>query len=146
MRKSRIIKILVLATLFLHFNMSCDKNRFEFPYIPVSLNIDLVSLYSTIGTGQHAFMYDEVGVNGLLIFRNHNDEFFVFDRTCTFEPDFSCSVDNDTTSFLHLSCPCCESQYFLDESGDAFVTRGPSRYSLVRYRSFINGGFLSVSN
>lgn len=136
----------MLASLLLLTTGSCDKNRFEFPYAPISLNIDLVYLYSTIGLGQHAFLYDEVGVNGLVIFRNHSDNLFVFDRTCTYEPDHSCSVADDTTSFLHLTCPCCESQYFLDESGDAFVTRGPSRYSLVRYNSIVNGGFLWVTN
>lgn len=146
MIKSLFPKILLFSLLITVSNMSCDKNRFDFPYVPISLNIDLVSLYSTIGSGQHAFMYDNIGVNGLLIFRNYSNEFFVYDRTCTYEPDFSCSVENDTTSFLHVSCPCCNSQYFLDETGEAFVTRGPSKYSLVKYNSFINGGFLSVSN
>jgi len=136
----------MVATLLLLSTGSCDKNRFEFPYVPINLSINLVILDNTIGLGQHTFDYDEVGVNGLIIFRNHSDEYFVFDRTCTYEPDYSCSVENDTTSFLHLTCPCCESQYFLDESGDAFVTRGPSRNSLVRYNSFVNGGFLRVTN
>jgi len=146
MRISEIIKILLITALFLTSNSSCDKNRFEFPYVPVRVSMDLVNLDAIVGIGQHEFLFDEEGVNGLIIFRNHSDEYFVFDRTCTYEPDFSCSVENDTTSFLHLTCPCCESQYFLDESGDAFVMRGPSRYSLVRYNSFMNGGLLTVSN
>ncbi|MCK4920679.1 MAG: hypothetical protein KAS71_06515 [Bacteroidales bacterium] len=146
MNNSNLIKSILFVAVFLFSNISCDKNRFEFPYVPISLNIDLVYLNSTIGLGHHAFLYDEVGVNGLLIFRNHSDEFFVYDRTCTYEPDHSCSVEDDTTSFLHLSCPCCESQYFLDETGDAFVTRGPSRYSLYKYNSFFNGGFMRVTN
>ncbi|MCF8378584.1 MAG: hypothetical protein K9H49_03340 [Bacteroidales bacterium] len=146
MKNSWYIKSLLISVIILTSNISCDKHRFEFPYAPISLNVDLVNIYSTIGLGQHAFVYENEGVNGLIIFRNHSDELFVFDRTCTYEPDHSCSVENDTTSFLHLSCPCCESQYFLDESGDAFVTRGPSRYSLVRYNAFINGGFLRITN
>lgn len=146
MKNSLSIKSWLIASLLLLSTAACDKNRFEFPYVPISLNIDLVYLYSTIGLGQHAFLYDDVGLNGLIIFRNHSDELFVFDRTCTYEPDFTCSVENDTTSFLHLSCPCCESQYFLDESGDAFVTRGPSRNSMVRYNSYVNGGFLRIAN
>lgn len=146
MKKYIYIKSLLIASFLLLTTGSCDKHRFNFPYVPVNLYIDLVNLEATIGYGEHDFRYPAEGVNGLIIFRNFSGEFFVFDRSCTYEPDFSCSVENDTTSFLHVSCPCCESQYFLDESGDAFVTRGPSRNSLVRYNSFINGGFLRVAN
>jgi Rieske Fe-S protein len=105
-----------------------------------------VELDATIGPGEFKLMYDNVGVNGLLIRRNFDNQFFVYDRTCTYEPDFSCSVGPDTTSTMHVSCPCCKSQYFLDETGDAFVTRGPSKYPLVHYNANINGGFLWVYN
>lgn len=127
---------------------SCERNRFEFPYVPINLNISLSALDAEIGPGDHKFMYENEGVNGLLIFRNYDNEYFVYDRTCTYEPDFSCKVVSDTI-ILHVTCPCCNSQYFLDpadEFGEAYVTRGPSKYNLVRYDCFINGGFLTVRN
>jgi Rieske Fe-S protein len=146
MLKTIIYKLTLLFLIMFLSSSSCDKDRFDFPYTPINLNIDLVSLYATIGAGEYAFMYDNYGVNGLLIRRNFDNQFFVYDRTCTYEPDFSCAVDSDTTSSLHISCPCCNSQYFLDETGDAFITRGPARYPLVRYNATINGGFLWVFN
>ncbi len=146
MFKSLLYKITFLFLFMFFSSSSCNKDRFEFPYTPINLNIELVYLYATIGPGEYAFDYDNRGVNGLLIRRNFNDQFFVYDRTCPYEPDFSCAVESDTTSSLHVSCPCCESQYFLDETGDAFVTRGPSKYPLIRYNATINGGFLWVYN
>ena len=146
--KTNIKAFLLLCLTFFLFN-SCNKERYQFPYIPINLNISLSMLDSQIGPGEHAYLYDDEGVNGLIIARNFDDQYFVYDRTCTYEQDYSCSVDNDTTSIFHLSCPCCESQYFLDPSddlGEAYVTRGPTRYSLKKYSSFKNGGFLTVVN
>lgn len=146
MIKSISYKITFLILFMFLSSSSCEKNRYDFPYVPINLKIELVRLYSTIGAGEYAYMYDNHGVHGLLIRRNFSDEFFVYDRTCTYEPDYSCAVTEDTTSNLHVSCPCCDSQYFLDESGDAFVTRGPSKYPLVRYQATINSGFLWIYN
>lgn len=142
-------RILFFTGLFLISNGSCDRNRFEFPYAPINLNISLTILDSEIGPGEHKFMYPTEGVNGLLIARNFSDEYFVFDRTCTYEPDYSCSVVDDSASSFHIMCPCCNSQYFIDpsdENGEAYVTRGPSRYSLIKYNSFIDRGFLTIRN
>lgn len=146
MMKSLLYKSGFIIAFLLLSSSSCDKNRYEFPYVPINLNVELVTLYANIGPGEYALMYDNVGVNGLLIRRNFDNQFFVYDRTCTYEPDYSCSVGQDTTSTLHVSCPCCGSQYFLDETGDAFVTRGPSKYNLVRYNATVNGGFLWIYN
>lgn len=146
MIKSLIYKITFLAGFLFLSSSSCDKNRYDFPYVPINLNIQIVTLEATIPVGGYAFMYEERGVNGLLIRRNFEDRYFVYDRTCTHEPDYSCAVTEDTTSMMHVSCPCCGSQYFLDETGDAFVTRGPSKYPLVQYNATINGGFLWVYN
>lgn len=146
MLKRFFYKSLFILVLVVSSSSSCNKERYDFPYVPINLNVDLVYLYATIGAGEYKLMYDNQGVNGLVIRRNFNDEFFVYDRTCTHEPDYSCSIAGDTTSTLHVSCPCCGSQYFLDETGDAFVTRGPSKYPLVRYNASVNGGFLWVYN
>jgi len=146
MIKLILYKITFLILFMFLSSSSCEKNRYDFPYVPINLKIELVRLYGTIGAGEYAYMYDNHGVNGLLIRRNFSDEFFVYDRTCTYEPDYSCAVTDDTTSNLHVSCPCCDSQYFLDESGDAFVTRGPTKYPLVRYQATINSGFLWIYN
>lgn len=146
MIKSIIVKISFLILFVFLSSSSCEKNRYDFPYVPININVELVRLYGTIGPGEYEYMFENEGVNGLIIRRNFSDQFFVYDRTCTYEPDYSCAVTDDTTSTLHVSCPCCSSQYFLDESGDAFVTRGPSKYPLVQYDATINSGFLWIYN
>ncbi|MFW5644887.1 MAG: ubiquinol-cytochrome c reductase iron-sulfur subunit, partial [Bacteroidota bacterium] len=146
MIKSILYKITFLVVFVFFSSSSCEKNRYDFPYVPINLKIELVRLNGTIGPGEYEYMYDNYGVNGLIIHRNFSDNFFVYDRTCTYEPDYLCTVTDDTTSSLHVSCPCCGSQYFLDESGDAFVTKGPSKYPLVQYQASINSGFLWIYN
>ncbi len=146
MIKSLLNKIIFLFLFIFLSSSSCDKNRYDFPYVPININIEMVTLYANVGPGEYSFMFDNAGVNGLIIRRNFSDEFYVYDRTCTYEPDYSCAVTDDTTSMLHVSCPCCESQYFLDESGDAFVTRGPAKYPLIQYQATENGGFLWIYN
>lgn len=140
--------IITVICLFLT-SISCNKERLDFPYVPINISINLAILDAEVGPGEHKFMYDQEGVRGLIIARNFDNQYFVYDRACTYEKDFSCSVQNDTTSLLHLCCPCCESQFFLDPSdsyGEAYVTRGPARYSLMKYTSFINSGFLVIRN
>lgn len=146
MIKSILYRLIIVGLFLFLSSSSCDKNRYDFPYVPINLNVQIVTLESMIPVGGYTFMYENAGVNGLLIRRNFEGRYFVYDRTCTYEPDYSCAVAEDTTSMLHIACPCCKSQYFLDETGDAFVTRGPSKYPLVKYNAFVNGGFLRIYN
>jgi Rieske Fe-S protein len=114
------------------------------------LSIFSAGLYNdlaNLGVGSYDFFYDDEGVNGLIIFRSYSDEYFVFDRTCTHETDFSCTVERDPENDnIMVECPCCGSKYFLDDSGEAMVFKGPAQYPLVRYNATIDGAFLRIYN
>ena len=136
-------------TLFLSLAflpLSChEKDRFQFPYVHLNLYAGLYSDLASLGIGSFGFYFDDAGLNGLIIYRDYNDEYHVFDRTCTYEPEFNCAVVRDTANSFLLECPCCGSQYFIDQD-EAYVFKGPARYSLVRYNSFIEGTNLHITN
>ncbi|HYW96878.1 MAG TPA: hypothetical protein VE870_14885 [Bacteroidales bacterium] len=137
-------KRLLFVLLFIIIPLSCKNDRYIFPYVHVDIYALLANLDAKIGPNESAFMYNDAGLNGLIIYRSLYNGYFVFDRTCTYEPDFSCTVD--TTSFSgFVKCPCCGSLYALDESG-GYVAQGPARYPLKQYNAIVDGGFLHIYN
>ncbi len=140
----RRIKPFLILLFFLSL-ISCKKDRFVFPYVHIDIYAGIYSDLATLGIGSFGFYYDNAGINGLIIYRDYNDEYYVFDRSCTYEPHFSCGVEKDTSNVFLLKCPCCESQYFIDQS-EAYVFRGPAKYSLVQYYARIEGSSLHITN
>lgn len=123
---------------------SCDREeRFEFPYVPINLTLGLFSDLGNLGPDQSLFL-SGYGVKGLIIYRSVNEDYFVYDRACTYERDHSCAV-NDYPSFSGVvECPCCKSSFLLMQEGD--VLQGPAAHPLVRYSAFIDGGLLKIIN
>ncbi len=138
----RIILFILLLTLPVS---SCrKKDRFIFPYVHIDIYALLTDLDANIGPGEAKDYYDNAGLNGLIIYRSLYDGYFVFDRSCTYEPDFTCAVESTSFSGV-VECPCCGSQYLIDVD-DAYVLNGPARYPLVQYKAIIDGGFLHIYN
>jgi Rieske Fe-S protein len=122
---------------------SCKKDSFQFPYVPVRLELGLYSDLGQLGPGDVMFK-EGYGVRGLIIYRDTENFYYVFDRACTFEKNFSCSVNKDASFNQVMECPCCKSRYLLGESADPI--KGPSSHSLVRYRAYIDGTLLKIIN
>jgi len=120
----------------------CKKEVFEFPHVPFRLDLGLYSDLATLGNGNVIFKTG-YGVKGLVIYMDYENKYYVFDRACTYEKDFSCRVDTTSIAGV-LECECCHSKYLLGESSDPLS--GPASYPLVRYTAVIVGDFLRVSN
>ena len=136
-------KKILFYFLFLLVIHGCRKDRFEFPYVPIHLNLGLYSDLGQLGPGEIIFK-DGYGVRGLIIYRDAENNYFVFDRACTYEKDFSCQVNKDSSFNQVMECTCCKSRYLLGESADPI--KGPATYPLVRYSAFIDGDLLKISN
>jgi len=133
-----------LITLFLFFfTGSCEKsvsNPVPDTYVNVYFNLNNYP----VGVGQaitisHAVSgtpslgYDD---NGIIVYRNSQDEFFAYDRTCPFHVEESIAV-NLSQDNLFAVCPVCGSTYQLFYYG--FPTEGsPSEYPLKQYRISYN--------
>ena len=137
-------KLFFIILIFFLLNSACKRDeRFEFPYVQINLTLGLHSDLGNLGPDQSVF-WAGYGVNGLVIYRSVNDEFSVFDRTCTYERDYSCFVIEDPSFAGIVECPCCQSRYLLMQEGD--VLNGPASHPLVRYMAFIDGGLLRIVN
>jgi len=146
MIKQYSYRILFVCLLIFFSSSTCEKNKYQFPSVSIDIYVNLYSQLANLGVGMFDFYYPNAGVNGLVIYRSFNDEYFVYDRTCTYEPDYSCAVEEDPDNSLLLKCPCCGSMYLLDDSGEAYVIEGPARYNLVRYHAQIEGTSLHIYN
>lgn len=120
----------------------CRKEVFEFPYKPINLALGLYSDLATLGAGD-ALLKTGPGVKGLVIYKDYNNNYFVFDMACTYEKDFNCAVEKTTINGV-LRCPCCKSEFLLGEEAD--VLKGPASHPLVRYSAFVDGDLLRISN
>jgi nitrite reductase/ring-hydroxylating ferredoxin subunit len=135
----KLRKIFIISLLFITF-IGCDNNDDWIPSVRVDIYINLIQL-ADVGHLQ-AKNWDG-GVNGIIIVRLGDNQFNAFDRTCSFEPVKNCAIEFDA-ELLAASCPCCESLFELFESGA--VQRGPARRPLKKYRTFVSGERLHISN
>jgi Rieske Fe-S protein len=133
-----------LIAAFILLALSCGKDdRFEFPYIPINLSLGISSHLGNLGPNMSMF-WPGYGVQGLIIYQDSDNQFTVYDRACTYESDHSCAVVEDQSFLEVMECPCCKSRYLLPEEADPIS--GPTSHPLVRYSSFIDGGFLRIIN
>ena len=133
----------IYISLFLAFIiiLGCKKDTFYFPSVSFRLELGLDSALGLLGPGG-VFFKPGYGVQGLIIYKDYNDSYYVYDRACTYEKDFSCRVDTSSWEGV-LKCPCCNSDYFLENSAEP---NGPASYPLVRYSAFIDGRLLKIAN
>ncbi len=71
----------VIIFLLLTLPLSCKNDKFIFPYVHVDIYAGLYSDLAGLGVGSFGFYFNQAGLNGLLIYRDYNDQYFVFDRT-----------------------------------------------------------------
>lgn len=140
--KSKLLFFLLNIVIFLLIP-SCDKEEVDVvpeTYVDVVININNFPIGLTQSiiitnnqVGKTNLGYDN---NGIIIFRNSQNEFYAYDRTCTFHVEESVAV-NIGSSSLFAECPVCKSLFQLSFSG--YPTDNSSAiYPLKQYRAFFN--------
>ena len=121
---------------------SCDDTEDEIPYVPVSKTIYL-SEYPQLNIIGGLISIGNEGVNGIILYRESDNSFRAYERTCTHEPQGSCAVSpvNDTQI---ARCPCCDSEFYLSLQGD--VKKGPATRSLLQYETSFDGEKVRIFN
>lgn len=75
--------------------------------------------------------------NGIIIYRASQDDFYAFDRTCTYQVEKSIAVEIEN-SMIVAECPECGSKYVLPNL--AFPTENSlSKYPLRQYKTLFDG-------
>ena len=137
------LKILLFFVLILFSFHSCkDKNN----PIPDTL----VDFYININDSQYADLqavgnsiYVYGGVAGIVIYRESTDNFIAMDRCCSFQPDDRCSVAVDSVNTFLLVCPCCGSEFIINNGS---VNKSPAVAPLKQYRTSFSSDVLHVFN
>jgi nitrite reductase/ring-hydroxylating ferredoxin subunit len=132
---------------------SCTKEQLD--VVPETyVNITLINIPAQIGISQSMIITNTMvpvnslgyNNNGIIIYRNSQDEYFAYDRTCPYHVEESNPV-NIWTNPLFAVCPVCGTKYQLFWSGIP-TDEGPSIYPLKQYRASYNPNTfeLNISN
>jgi hypothetical protein len=128
-----------------------DSPYAEIPDGPVSLTINLdLPLYHHMYT-MGSFSYHDGGHKGVLLVHNFDDEYYAFERTCTHQPDLSCSRVEVDSLLINIRCgsyqdgsweECCGSKFFFNGQ----VEQSPARFPLKQFPVLKSGSVLTVRN
>lgn len=144
MKRSRLLYISILLLLSPGlFLPSCESNKGQLiPVIKVDIYLLLYADLGDMGIGSTKLISG--GVNGIVLYRESDLEFYAYDRTCTMFPEHDEAVVEDPTFFGVFECPECESSFLLMNGAEA--NAGPARYPLVQYATSIQGDVLHIYN
>ncbi|MCC5928338.1 MAG: hypothetical protein JJU28_03740 [Cyclobacteriaceae bacterium] len=140
--KVPILPFILLAFVGLSL-VSCEKETFISPIPPtfVQEQINLNDLrYRSLRNIRGFIYYPEAGFKGLIVFRESNTVYRVFDRACPFDPLVDKAIVEVDSSTLFMLDRHCGSQF--DFNGQPIG--GPAQAPMREYRSFLEGNFLIV--
>jgi nitrite reductase/ring-hydroxylating ferredoxin subunit len=114
--------------------------------VSINANIGISSDLGDLGSGRvKIFPVSRFGgVGGLIVYRDFDDIYHVYDAACTHDYFDDCFVEESPSFGELMVCPCCSSSYLMSSDGGVF--EGPAVHPLIPYDSFIDGGFLRVVN
>lgn len=138
---SKLKIIFIISLIFITF-VGCEDDDNWIPYVLVD---ETISLNRLTDMGHLQAKYWPGGVNGIIIFRLGNEEFYAYDRTCPYRPPENCAVEIEDESFA--KCPCCESIFVISDGG--YPNEGPAVRKgrpLKQYRTSVSNGRLRIYN
>ena len=129
--------------LFLIIISSCGDSNDYIRNVYVDVEIDLslpeFSPLNTVGNS----IFIEGGNKGIIIYRFSNYEYNIYDRNCSYEPNFECSYIDSINSTIAM-CGCCSSAFLLDQNGVA--ANSPAVLPLKQYNYSLNNTLLHIFN
>lgn len=132
-------KYLLIFTMFVFMNSSCDKVDSQIPDVYVDLPINL-SINNELTIPGNSLYFPGVGFGGIIVYCETEGSYYAFDAACTNEINNSCKVVNEG---LLGTCSCCESQFILI---GGYPSDGPASAPLKQYKTSLYGNILRVYN
>ncbi len=143
--------------ILLLVGMACNKERNNanpdpIKDVPVNITINLAlpAYFHLQNTGTYVF--ENGGAKGVVLLHHPDDNFYAFDRACSYEPNISsCSRLEIDTPYMQFRCgqstktgfqKCCDSKFFFDGS----VVQGPASYPLKSYNVSKSGNIIIITN
>jgi len=140
-------RIFFVFLIYLLFIMALPGCKDEFPRRRFLGYFDLRDpRYSTqVFTAKHDMDGNYVGINGIIVYNQDQQNIYAFDQMCPYEKKTSCSVSVDPQNSSIAECNCCGSRFLIaSESGD--VIEGPATRGLQTYRARVDQQILVVSS
>lgn len=119
--------------------------------VPVSITINMaLPSYSHL-LDQGTFVFEPGGVKGIVIVHYTDDNYYAFDRSCSFQPKSSCAIIEVDSAVNLFRCgqstssgfqKCCDSRFWMN--GEVFA--GPAAYGLKHYQVTRSGNLLNIKN
>jgi nitrite reductase/ring-hydroxylating ferredoxin subunit len=114
------------------------------PSVPVNITLNLESPEYTDLKPIGGSMMIAGGIRGIIVYRNSNEQFSAYERTCPYQNHVNCdgivSLDGNISS---ASDSCCLSRFSLL---DGSPLAGPSGEPLRSYRTEFTNGYLYITN
>lgn len=123
---------------------SCAKELDNFPEVDLFLEIypNTPKYFNLSSPG--GWVYEEGGVNGLLIYRKNETEFIVYDRACSYKPEDACEqIEVENSGGFSLKDECCGSAFLITNGS---IINGPAESPLRVYQNSYNGSSLRIWN
>jgi len=153
-KKNRLLIVFTLLLGSLSWHSCVEDNGLVYTDIPdgpvnLTINLDLPLHFHLNNMG--TFAYFAGGHKGVLLIHNFDDQFYAFERTCTHQPDLSCSRVEVDSLLLDIRCgsyedgqwtECCTSRFFFNGQ----VEQGPAQLPLKQFSTAKNGSILTVRN
>lgn len=153
----KIFALALVASSLLFVIHSCEKDKAAsgdtIPYVPVSLTINLdLPNYSNL-TIPGAYAYIDGGARGVLVVHSFDDDYYAFDRNCSYLPSTDCAqlwVDSTVTTQLMcgsydngIFTKCCDSRF---EIPSGFPLQGPAQQPMKSFFVSRQGNTLYITN
>jgi hypothetical protein len=149
------LRIFFLTFLILFLPNSCSRENKEiipYAYVNFSIRLDNPQFIDLNAIGNSVIVTSSYAgrnsagynFNGIIIYRASEDEFYAFDRTCTYQVGKSIAVEIEN-SMIIAECPECSSKYVLPNL--AFPTEESlSKHPLKQYQTHFDGVSVYVYN
>jgi hypothetical protein len=146
-------KYALILVLFVGLS-ACKKNQQTIdpiPDVPVNITINMaLPKYSHL-LNANTFVFEDGGVKGVAIVHYKDEEYYAFERCCTYESSKSCAQVEVDSSIMIFRCgqtttagfqKCCDSKFLFD--GNVF--NGPATYGLKMYTLTKQGSLITITN
>jgi len=136
MRKTIGYRFFLVGLLVFAFTFSCKNEDDPIPYAYVNFYIDLNAPDYNILNAIGGFVSVTGGYKGIIIYRHSFEEFYAFERACTYDPTAEYGmVKMDNTGLFAIDSVCGSKFSILL---DGTPVDGPATFALKRYFATYN--------
>jgi len=147
-------KHILFSTIALLTILSCNKNTVNndpIADVPVNITINMALPSYTHLLDPGTFVFENGGIKGVVVVHHTDDQFYAFDRSCSFQPSNACSRVEVDSTVLVFRCgeskaggfqKCCDSRFFMNGQ----VLDGPATFGLKHYQVIKSGNLLNIKN